>query len=116
MTSDITIYCAGSLRMALNEAVGDRAELVPGPSGELRKRIENGKRPEIFISADMEHPRALQAIGVYGPVQLFTANRFCLILGPGLEADGRTVLDLLLNPELSLGTSTPKADPGGDYA
>jgi hypothetical protein len=28
MTSDITIYCAGSLRMALNEAVGDRAELV----------------------------------------------------------------------------------------
>jgi len=30
-----------------------------GPSGLLRKAIEGGETPDVFASADMDHPKAL---------------------------------------------------------
>ena len=116
MKPEAEIYCAGSLRMVLREALGPKAALTPGPSGVLRQRIEQGERPDIFISANMEHARALAAAGIYGPVKRVAANGLCLMLRPGLETAGRGVLELMLDPGLKLGTSTPGADPGGDYA
>ena len=35
---------------------------------------------------------------------------------PGLEVEPATLLDRMLDPKVKLGTSTPKADPSGDYA
>ena len=35
---------------------------------------------------------------------------------PELEVSSDTLLDALLRPDLRVGTSTPKADPSGDYA
>lgn len=116
MAERITIYCAGSIRTALAEMVDSQTLVKAGPSGVLRRRIAKGARPDIFISADLGHPRALEAAGDYGPVSILTANSPCLIFRPGLSIAGRSPLELMLDPDLLLGTSTPKSDPGGDYA
>lgn len=117
MTVDpVRIFCAGSLRTAVTGAVGRRAGLIFGPSGLLRQRVEAGERCDIFISADMDHPRTLAADGDFGPVEILAENQLCLLVRPGLEVDGRTVVDLMLDPGLNLGTSTPGANPGGDWA
>ena len=35
---------------------------------------------------------------------------------PGLAVDSASLLERMLDPNVKLGTSTPKADPSGDYA
>ena len=35
---------------------------------------------------------------------------------PGLNVDSANLLEYMLDPGVKLGTSTPKADPSGDYA
>ena len=47
---------------------------------------------------------------------LFARNHLCAILRPGLEATPATILATMLDPSVQIGTSTPKNDPGGDYA
>lgn len=46
----------------------------------------------------------------------FTRNRMCLLAVPGLHIDSGNVIDAMLRRGVRLGTSTPKADPSGDYA
>lgn len=117
------LYAAGSLRAALTEAVaafraapgGTAVEATFGASGLLRGRIEGGEAADVFASADLGHPRAVaQARGV--PFVLFTRNRLCALVRPGLEVSPDTVLDRMVDPAVKLGTSTPRADPAGDYA
>jgi molybdate transport system substrate-binding protein len=47
---------------------------------------------------------------------MFTRNRLCVLgrVSTGLTSDN--LLDRLLDPSVRLATSTPGADPGGDYA
>jgi ABC-type molybdate transport system substrate-binding protein len=49
-------------------------------------------------------------------VALFARNRLCALGRPGLELTPASLLDRMLDPQIKLGTSTPKADPSGDYA
>jgi molybdate transport system substrate-binding protein len=64
----------------------------------------------------MEHPRALASLGKSSPVVLFARNRLCALVKPGLAATPDNLLDRMLSADIKLGTSTPKADPSGDYA
>jgi ABC-type molybdate transport system substrate-binding protein len=64
----------------------------------------------------MEHPQALSAAKKSGPVRRFARNRLCALVRPRLEVDSATLLQRMLDPSVKLGTSTPKADPSGDYA
>jgi len=64
----------------------------------------------------MEHPQALSAAKKSGPVQLFARNRLCALVEAGLKVDSTSLLDRMLDPATKLATSTPKADPSGDYA
>jgi ABC-type molybdate transport system substrate-binding protein len=75
-----------------------------------------GAKADVFTSANMEHPQALAAARLSGPVVLFARNRLCAIARPGLDAAPATLLDRMLDPAVKLATSTPKADPAGDYA
>src|SRR6201999_828247 len=59
---------------------------------------------------------ALSAAEKSGPVLLFARNRLCALVKPDLKVDSATLLDRMLDPAIKLGTSTPKADPSGDYA
>src|SRR5262249_14891029 len=51
-----------------------------------------------------------------GPVVRFARNALCALVRPGLEVDSANLLERMLDPTIKLGTSTPKADPSGDYA
>jgi hypothetical protein len=46
---------------------------------------------------------------------MFTRNTLCGIAAPRVGLTTANFLDRLLDPAVKLGTSTPKADPSGDY-
>jgi len=119
----VHLHAAGSLRGALTEVAnafektsGIKVQGKYGPSGLLRDAIANGEQAEVFASANMEHPAALAKAGKAGPVQLFARNRLCALVKPGLAVTPANLLERMLDPAIKVGTSTPKADPSGDYA
>jgi molybdenum ABC transporter molybdate-binding protein len=119
----VLLHAAGSLRAALTdvakafEAAGfGKVQAKFGPSGLLKNEIAAGAKAEVFASANMEHPQALATEKRSGPVALFARNRLCALVRPGLDVTSATLLDRMLDPQVKLGTSTPKADPSGDYA
>jgi molybdate transport system substrate-binding protein len=118
----VRLLAAGSLQAALSKISEDfssaekiRVETKFGPSGVLRDGIEKGGPGDLFASADMGNPLALSHAGKAGPVVLFARNRLCAMVRPGLDVTPETLLAAMLDPNLKLGTSTPKADPAGDY-
>ena len=119
----VFLHAAGSLRGALTEvsgafeaASGQRVQAKYGPSGTLKDEIAGGARAEVFASANMEHPQALATAGKSGPVVLFARNRLCALVRPELTVEPTTLLDRMLDAGVKLATSTPRADPSGDYA
>jgi molybdate transport system substrate-binding protein len=119
----LRVYAAGSLNaaitdmaMAFTAAGGPPVSTVFGPSGLLRERIEKGEPAAVFASADIDHARTLARSGRSGPAIVFARNRLCALVAPGLSVAPVSLLDLMLDPNIRLGTSTPKADPSGDYA
>jgi molybdenum ABC transporter molybdate-binding protein len=119
----VFLHAAGSLRGALTEVAGafeaasaQRVQAKYGPSGTLKDEIAAGARAEVFASANMEHPQALATAGKSGPVVLFARNRLCALVRPGLAVESTTLLAHMLEPGVKLATSTPRADPSGDYA
>jgi len=119
----VRLYAAGSLRAALNEvaaaftvATGTKVVAEYGASGLLRERIEKGEPAQVFASANMGHPQSLAKAGRSGPVAVFARNRLCALAAPSVGVTSATLLDRMSDPAVKLGTSTPKADPSGDYA
>jgi molybdate transport system substrate-binding protein len=119
----LQIFAAGSLTAAFTEMVqtfpappGSVAPPVFGPSGVLRQQIEHGAPADILASADMAQPRILAGERPDGMVVMFTRNRLCALGRAGLGMTPENLLDRLLDPTVRLATSTPGADPGGDYA
>src|SRR5262245_18754875 len=119
----VLIHSAGSLRFTLTEVIaafeplgGVTVQPTFGASGTLKDAIANGERAQVFTSANMEHPQALADAKMSGPVVLFVRNRLCALVRQGLAVTPATLLDRMLDPAVKLATSTPKADPSGDYA
>jgi len=119
----LKLYAAGSLKEALGNVAAEYEKTYKtkvttkfGPSGLLRKAIEEGESPDIFASADMTHPEKLASIGWGGPVALFVRNQLCALAQPDLALTGDNFLNTLVDKNVRVGTSTPKADPSGDYA
>src|SRR5262245_43609915 len=119
---ELKLLAAGSLREVMTELAASftarsgvpvRADF--GPSGLLRVRIEGGEPADVFASADLGHPRTLHAAGRSGPVAMFTRNTFCALARERVGLTRENFLDRLLDPGTRLGTSTPRADPSGDY-
>lgn len=121
--NEIQLYAAGSLKAALGNVAaayekeyGTKVTTKFSPSGLLRKAIEGGESPGVFASANMKHPQALAEQGWGGPVVQFAQNKLCALAQPSVEISSDNVLALLLDDNIRVGTSTPKADPSGDYA
>lgn len=119
---DLVLYGAGSLKDAIGEAArsfagktGHTVTVAFGPSGLMRERIEKGEKVDVFTSADMGHPARLHDAGRAGPVVLFTRNALCAMALPEVGLTTANLVDKLLDPAVKIATSTPKADPGGDY-
>ncbi|AWU95501.1 molybdate ABC transporter substrate-binding protein [Azospirillum ramasamyi] len=118
----VKVYAAGSLKAVMTEigkafeaAQGTAMAGTFGASGLLKERLEKGEAADVFASANMEHPQALQKAGVTGPVRAFARNTLCALAKPELAVGTDTLLDRMLDPAVRLGTSTPKSDPAGDY-
>jgi molybdate transport system substrate-binding protein len=118
----LRVLAAGSLREVVGEigeryhkATGVEVSADFGPSGVLRERIERGERADLFASADMGHPLKLLADGRASRVAMFTRNAVCSFTAQKVGLTPANFLDRLLDPAVKLGTSTPKADPAGDY-
>ena len=119
----VRLYAAGSLRAAMTEIAqaftasgGPAVNSTFGASGLLRERIEKGEPAEVFVSADMGNPQALARAGRASAPVVFARNRLCALVAPGIDVNADSLLDRMLDPQIKLGTSTPKADPSGDYA
>ncbi len=119
----VRLLAAGSLTGAFTELAktytaktGDAVEAEFGPSGLLLQRIEAGAAIDLFASANMAHPEALARANRAASVVVFVRNELCGIARPEIGLTRANFLDRILDPGVKLGTSTPKADPGGDYA
>lgn len=119
----LRLRAAGSLRAAMTEisqaftaSGGPRVESTFGASGLLREGIENGDPTDVFASADVRNAQLLANAGRAAPPIVFARNQLCALLAPGIDARADNLLERMLDPTVKLGTSTPKADPSGDYA
>lgn len=121
---EVLMHAAGSLRGALTEVAlawqvarpGARVRLTFGASGLLKDRLLKGEASHVFASANMEHPQALADAGLAAAPERFARNRLCALVAPALMVTSQTLVARLLDPQVRVGTSTPKADPAGDYA
>lgn len=118
----IRLKAAGSLHDVEMEIItqfqrdrGVRVDPIFGPSGMVRERIANGEATDVFLSADMDQPARLAQSQWTNYVVPFTRNSLCLFSRPGVSVTSDTVLERMLDPKLTLATSTPNSDPSGDY-
>ena len=118
----VVLYGAGSLRDALGAIVKDFSartgipvQTAFGPSGLMREKIEAGDKVDVFASADMASPLKLLKEGKAASVVMFTRNRLCAFALPDAGLSTANFAARIIDPAVRLGTSTPKADPGGDY-
>jgi ABC-type molybdate transport system substrate-binding protein len=123
LAETLQVVGAGSLTDAFTDVIrrfptGADTIAAPefGPSGLMREKIESGMSADLFASADMEQARRLAIGHPERSVIHFTRNRLCAIARTAVGLTGANMLDRLLDPAVRLATSTPGADPGGDYA
>jgi molybdenum ABC transporter molybdate-binding protein len=119
----VQLFAAGSLKDALTNVAkayetksGNKVATKFGPSGVLKTEIAGGTKADVFASANMEHPQALNDDGTGGPVVRFARNKMCALVKPGLDVTSDTLRARMLDAKIKLGTSTPRSDPSGDYA
>jgi molybdate transport system substrate-binding protein len=120
----VTIFSAGSLRGVVSELTTQLAatfgiEVQPsfGGSGSLRERIEKGEKPDLLLSADLGAPRKLESQGrTVVPTVAFARNRLCVVSRRTAGVTSSNFIDRMLEAKASVRTSTPIADPSGDYA
>ena len=119
---ELRVFAAGSLKEVVGElgkryeaATGSTVSAEFGPSGLMRERIEKGEQVDLFASADMGHPLKLLQDGRAVRVAMFTRNTLCGMAVPRVGLTTANFLNRLLDPAVKLGTSTPRADPSGDY-
>ena len=118
----LKVYSAGSLKAAWTDLArayerssGNQLSFEFGASGLLRERLAKGEPADLFTSADTGHPRALAGQGLALPMRAFAGNRLCALAQPEAGITSANLLERLLDPAVRVGTSTPKADPAGDY-
>ncbi|HEX8048452.1 molybdate ABC transporter substrate-binding protein [Rhizobium sp.] len=119
----LSVLSAGSMRHAFPAIIAAFAalndtpvSLTLGPAGLLRERIEAGEHFDLFASANMAHPRHLAAQGICDHAVCFARNRLCVLARSDLGLTTANFLDIITDPRIKIGTSTPGDDPSGDYA
>jgi molybdate transport system substrate-binding protein len=84
---EITVAAASDLRFAMSEVVAafrvahpdDTVEVIYGSSGKFHAQIANGAPFDLFFSADISYPRALETQGLTsGPAKSYAVGRIVL--------------------------------------
>src|SRR5690349_5167245 len=120
--ADIRVMAAGSLKdpfTAIFAEFGKQYHVgfspTWGPSGLLRERLQGGEGFDVFASAALPHAQALSDAGLSGPSVMFVRNTLCVLAGTDRPYTTGNLVETLLRPGVRIGTSTPGADPSGDY-
>jgi molybdate transport system substrate-binding protein len=120
--ASVRVHAAGSLKDAFTAIFTDFARQhdvtftpVWGPSGVRRERLQGGEGFDVFASAALPHAQALTDAGIAGPSVMFVRNALCIVTTSDRPLTGDSLAETLLRPEIRIGTSTPVADPAGDY-
>ncbi|WP_448310614.1 substrate-binding domain-containing protein [Pantoea sp. PGP6] len=112
------VLAAGSLKRvwpALMAHFPQPADTLFGPAGLLRECIEAGEPCDLFASANRAHPETLLHRGRALSVIPFASNMLCLTIRSDVLHPGDDWHTLLTRGDLRIATSTPGADPSGDY-
>ena len=120
----VEVFAAGSLRGVVGDLAKEAGaalniEVNPsfGGSGSMRERIEKGERPDLLLSADLGSPRKLESQGrTVVPIIAFARNRICIVSRRSAGVTPANFIERMLARDVRLKTSTPIADPAGDYA
>jgi molybdate transport system substrate-binding protein len=80
----------------------------------LRIQIENGARPDLFISANHEHAKAVAALDEYNEESLFLCNRLVLAYSKSRYETSPSLADLLQQPPTV--AIADDSVPAGKYA
>jgi ABC-type molybdate transport system substrate-binding protein len=121
--ASVEIFSAGSLRNVVGDLSKEAGPVLGvevkgqfGGSGTMRERIEKGEKPDLFLSADMNSPRKLEALGrTVIPVVAFARNRECIVSRRSLGLTPENMVNKFLDKDVRLMTGTPIVDPSGDY-
>jgi ABC-type molybdate transport system substrate-binding protein len=120
--ADIKVMAAGRLKDAFAAVFADFSKqyggsFMPeyGPSGGLRERLQKGEAFDVFASAALPHAQALTNAGISGPTIMFARNALCVATEASRPLVSGNLVEMMLKPEVRIGTSTPLSDPAGDY-
>ena len=118
----ITVFSAGSFRYALQELSDIFRQIhhieikaFCGPAGILRQQIEQGKKCDIFISANSENVFQLGDSKTIYQKLTIAFNQLALTTLNLEHFRHKSIFELLFDRSLRLATSTPSCDPCGDY-
>jgi molybdenum ABC transporter molybdate-binding protein len=119
----LQVYSSGSMAGALAEIAahytqetGQAVKITSGAAGLLRQRIERGADADVYVSANLANAQRIGHDHLGSPAVIVARNRLCIIARSQLQLTADNLLDTLSKPAVKIGTSTPGADPGGDYA
>lgn len=118
----ISLFAANSLQAALTEVTADFNKANPldiktkfSSSDLLGKAIEGGEHADVFVSANMETPKKLEAQGWGGPAVMFARNKLCVLAQPEVKTSTETLIDTMLDDSVRVGAFTPKTDSSAEY-
>lgn len=120
---EMNVYTAGSFSGAMKDleeafaadSKGVSFKTVAGPAGLLAERIVSGERCDLFVSANFANAEIVSSFRKKtSPVYLCSSD-LVVVTKDKPQYFGRTALEVLLMPDVRIGTSTPKDDPCGDY-
>ncbi|MDX9884675.1 molybdate ABC transporter substrate-binding protein [Thauera sp.] len=120
----ITVAAAADLKFALDEIVADfrstrpddAVEVVYGSSGKFATQIRQGAPFDLYFSADIAYPRALEAEGLaLGPTRPYAVGR--IVLWSRTRDAGALRLQDLADPALGrIAIANPRHAPYGKRA
>lgn len=120
----ITVAAAADLKFAMDEIIlafqranpGDQVDVVYGSSGKFRTQIEQGAPYDLFFSADIAYPRALETAGFAATQTRPYALGRLVLWSPALDAGGMKLADLTAPGNTRIAIANPRHAPYGKRA
>lgn len=123
---ELSVAAAADLNFALNEIAtkyqrdtGNTLKISYGSSGNFFTQIQNGAPFDVFLSADLDYPRKLEAAGLVEPGTLYVYASGCLVLWvpKSSKIDLSRGMDALLDPSVKkIAIANPAHAPYGRAA
>jgi molybdate transport system substrate-binding protein len=121
---DVRVAAASDLQAALPSVIarfqketGVRVQPTFGSSGNFFTQLQNGAPFDVFLSADIEYPRRLQAAGLGEGVVSYGTGRLVLWTRRDSGIDVTRGLDVVLDPRVKrIAIANPKYAPYGRAA